>query len=87
MSEVFRPATFYEWLMLIKHHKLRLGPLEGYRDSLVHHALGRTNGQSFGFWDHQANSGFLDMERGAAPRAREIKPAPPVSDADPDWKE
>ena len=86
-----RPATYHEWLLLVKRNKLRLGPLEGIGEALCNHALHRLNGRvSYGFWDHQAGSGFLDMEHGDARLAQEtmrkIEPAPPVSDNDPDWK-
>jgi hypothetical protein len=58
------PATFYDWLLLIKKHHLKLGPLEGFKDSLVHHALDANNRNiSYGFWDHQSGSGYLDPEK------------------------
>jgi hypothetical protein len=77
------PATFYEWLMLVKQHRLKLGPLEGFKDSLVHHALGRYDKRSYGFWDHQSCTGFLNPE---TPEEIEVKPAPPVRADDPEWQ-
>jgi len=62
MTEILRPKTFYEWLLLLKANKLKLGPLEGIRESLVHHALSpKDRNYSHGFWDHQANTGFIDL--------------------------
>jgi hypothetical protein len=79
------PKTFYEWLMLLNRHRLKLGPLEAFKDSRVHHALGVIDRQSYGFWDHQSNTGVLDPDK-HAPAPVEIPPAPPVPDTDPYWK-
>ena len=84
-----RPATYHAWLLLVKKNRLRLGPLEGMGESLVNHALARSsNRASYGFWDHQSNTGFIDMEQGNLQlRERDtVSPAPPVPADDPDWK-
>lgn len=62
MTEILRPKTFYEWLLLMKQHHLKLSRLEGLDSSLVHHALdGKNPNLSYGMWDHQAAAGYLDL--------------------------
>jgi hypothetical protein len=81
-----RPATYYEWLLLIQRHHLRLGPLERAGGSLVNHALDPTNRTiSIGFWDHQSGTGLLDVDAIGAPRPVVVQPAPPIPDGNPDW--
>lgn len=75
------PKTFYEWLMLLNRHRLKCGPLEAFKDSRVHHALGRVDKRSYGFWDHQSGTGILTPEE---PAPIEVKPAPPAPDSD-EW--
>ena len=77
------PATFYDWLMLLNQHRLKCGPLEAFKDSRTHHALGRYDNRPYGFWDHQSGCGYLDPDKAMD---RQIVPAPPVDDSDPDWK-
>jgi hypothetical protein len=58
-----KPASFYDWLMLLNKHHLKVGPLEAFKDERFHHALSRSNSNiSFGFWDHRTATGFLDMD-------------------------
>lgn len=84
MTEI-KPKTFYDWLMLLNQHGLKCGPLEAFRESRTHHALSRTNGRlTFGLWDHQSNTGFLNPDGLVVP-AKEIKEAPPVADGDKEW--
>jgi len=77
------PKTFYEWLMLLNAHRLKCGPLEAFGEARTHHALGRYDNKPYGFWDHQAAAGYLDIDH---PIAVDVKPAPPVSDADREWQ-
>jgi hypothetical protein len=85
------PKTFYEWLMILKANNLRCGPLEAYRDSRTNHALGRnTVGRIvYGFWDHQTNTGYVDVElahsHATKPPADPITPAPAIPDGDKEW--
>ena len=72
---VINPATFYEWLMLANRHRLKIGPLEAFKDSRVHHALGRVDKRSYGFWDHQTCIDFLNPNE---PTPIEFKHAQPV---------
>jgi hypothetical protein len=80
---VIRPATFYDWLMLLHEHRLKCGPLEAFDGERFHHAIGRFDRQSYGFWDHRTQTGYLEPDKVFV---REVTPAPPVSDTDPEWR-
>lgn len=82
------PQSFYEWLMLLNAHHLKCGPLEAFKDSRVHHAISRTDSKiTYGFWDHQTNTGYLDLDQSQAPKpeVKEILAAPPIPDGDKEW--
>lgn len=92
-GNVLNPKTYYDFLIQVKRLKLKLGPLEGAGDAMVNHALSRQNSSlTCGFWDHQANAGYIDLDKvalvhraDAAVKALEVKPAPPIPDGDKDW--
>lgn len=83
------PKTFYEFLMLLNEHRLKVGPVEAFKDERFSHALGRnTIGRvSYGMWDHKTCTGFLDMDKVLEHKARDerIKAAPPIADGDKEW--
>ena len=82
MSVPIRPATFYDWLMLLNHHRLKCGPLEAFQNERFHHALGRVDRQSYGFWDHRSNTGYLEPDKVFTV---DVKPAPPIPEGDREW--
>ena len=75
------PKTYYEWLMRLNELRLKCGPLEAFKDSRVHHALkpGTIGNVSYGMWDHQTQTGYLEWDRIEADAKRDeaLKNAPP----------
>jgi hypothetical protein len=60
---IIHPETFYQWLLEMRRLKLRLSPLGGLGEALTHHALDPKNPNiAYGFWDHQAARGFIDVD-------------------------
>jgi hypothetical protein len=80
------PKTYYEWLMRLNEHRLKCGPLEAFKDSRVHHALkpGTIGNVSYGMWDHQTQTGYLEWDRIEADQKREeaLKNAAPRQSGD-----
>jgi hypothetical protein len=87
------PKSFYEWCMLCRRLRLKVGPYETFKDEVFTHALRPgTQQASFGMWDHKTNSGYIAYEKLEAgahlPRAISqdgIRPAPPIPDGDKEW--
>lgn len=88
------PKTYYQWLMLLTANGLKCGPLQSFKDARVHHAIkpNTLGNVSFGMWDHQTDTGFIDWDkltegtrRATPPPPREVVPAPPIPDGDKEW--
>lgn len=81
------PKTFYEFLMLLNEHRLKVGPVEAFKEERYSHALGRnTVGRvSYGMWDHKTNAGFIDLDRVREHQKAAVKDAPAIPDGDKEW--
>lgn len=74
--------------MLLNAHRLKVGPVEAFKEERYSHALGRnTVGRvSYGMWDHKTNTGFIDLDRVQEhAKNQAIKDAPAIPDGDKDW--
>jgi hypothetical protein len=90
MAEKPIPKTFYEWLMILKDHRLKAGPLEAFQDERFQHAVkpGTIGNVSFGMWDHKTNTGYINWDRVEAPPSPvpvNVLSAPPIPDGDKEW--
>ena len=86
------PKTYYDWLMLLKANRLKVGPCEAFGEERFNHALKpNTLGKvSYGMWDHRTNTGYIAWEKleedaKHVTRPIDVTPAPPIPDGDKEW--
>jgi hypothetical protein len=84
------PKTFYEWAMLLRKLRLKVGPYETFKEDLFSHALkpGTIGNVSFGMWDHRTNTGYIEWDRYESigkPKKIEVTPSPPIKDGNKEW--
>lgn len=80
------PKTYYEWLMVLNQHRLKVAPMESFGDERFNHAVARgaaSSSFSYGMWCHRTDTGWVDPD--ALRPKKEVTPAPPIPDGDKEW--
>jgi hypothetical protein len=91
MDEKPVPKSFYEWCLILRQLRLKIGPYETFKDEIFTHALkpGTLGQVSYGMWDHKTGTGYISWEKIEAhtggPKHIEVTPAPPIKDGNKEW--